>query len=65
MLRELLCALHLPGNHQCPYPALYEVSWWDRADLSRRVCAFHLAPAIDRALDDSAKGAEVKVTLCR
>ena len=64
------CLLHLPGNAECPYTALYEVIWTPHritpvGKLTRPVCVQHLAPAIDQALDDSARGATIEVRLAQ
>lgn len=61
-----LCAKHLPGNAQCPYRVVYEIKWTPHrlepvGMFTRRVCLHHLAPAIDDALGDSARGDDVHV----
>lgn len=70
-----LCCLHLPGNVQCPYPALYVVSWnhnepaaYEKKPpeyrrLHRLVCVFHLEAGIRDALElaPGAEGVEVNL----
>ena len=53
------CAHHLPGNRQCPIPALYCIAWKRGEGIDpkpmrylRDVCPVHLMPAIDEAIGD-------------
>lgn len=62
-----VCGFHLPGNRQCPYQALYDVSWIQNQPTAklpmvhRFVCVHHLVPAIDQALESSPRAMDVHV----
>lgn len=62
------CCVHLPGNRECPYAPLYEVTWKPHRlrpanAITRSTCVFHLAEAINGALSDSARDSAVKVKI--
>lgn len=61
-----LCCVHLPGNRQCPYPALYLITWIHHAPrpekFARLTCLNHVVRAIDDAIGDTGKRAEVTVS---
>ena len=62
------CCIHLPGNVECPMPALYVVTWTphdpdiELGEVSRLVCYSHLPAAVDGAIAHSARGVGVRVS---
>lgn len=58
------CQFHMPGNGECPLPAVYMVSsTFGRMTLRRPVCMFHMVAAIDGALDQTRMRDGVNVTM--
>lgn len=69
------CNVHIPGNVQCPYPALWQLTWpvnepaaYENAppvfrEVSRTVCSHHLEYAILTDIGRVPSSASVSVSI--